>query len=313
MGFLIIFYLLVLIVAFMFTWEGSVDRYLGCSGWLCVILGFPGALLALLIKYPEEKKRKEREAAEEEKKHKQQLAEEKSILEETVVARQNVATLFERIKTDLFVDGRNVLPTRIILHYEKIQLYIDAILLKTINFDRYGIKRLPQYCSWWAIDGLSGGDPVNHLELLAKHINQSVGNVYYIKKIRSDKVSSPGSDCENHFYEQKYIEMNLKHSSFGITSDEINMDPQKIYAKHGAESRASLPTPAKSSPFKSKYITSYNEYVNTLTNLYLKGGKKQLADAEILQFIIDYDLDRRFGIRIEDVKADLSNIESTYK
>ena len=69
MGFLIIFYLLVLIVAFMFTWEGSVDRYLGCSGWLCVILGFPGALLALLIKYPEEKKRKEREAAEEEMKN----------------------------------------------------------------------------------------------------------------------------------------------------------------------------------------------------------------------------------------------------
>ena len=110
-----------------------------------------------------------------------------------------------------------------------------------------------------------------------------------------------------------FIHTNNLHTSFGITADEVNKDLQKIYAMHGIESEGVLPAPSKSDPFKSKYITSYNEYFNTLTNIYLKSGKKLLSDDEILRFIRDYDLDRRFGIRIEDVKSDLSTIESTYK
>lgn len=43
-------YMLVFIPAFMFTWEGSVFNGIGCYGWFCMLLGFPGALLALLIK-----------------------------------------------------------------------------------------------------------------------------------------------------------------------------------------------------------------------------------------------------------------------
>ena len=43
-------YMLVFIPAFMFTWEGSVFEGIGCYGWFCMLVGFPGALLALLIK-----------------------------------------------------------------------------------------------------------------------------------------------------------------------------------------------------------------------------------------------------------------------
>lgn len=43
-------YMLVFIPAFMFTWEGSVFNGIGCYGWFCMLLGFPGALLAWLIK-----------------------------------------------------------------------------------------------------------------------------------------------------------------------------------------------------------------------------------------------------------------------
>ena len=54
MGLLIIIliglYMLVFIPAFMFTWEGSVFDGIGCYGWFCMAAGFPGALLALLIK-----------------------------------------------------------------------------------------------------------------------------------------------------------------------------------------------------------------------------------------------------------------------
>ena len=42
-------YSVVLIPSFMFAWEG--DLYgIGLSGWFCLLVGFPGALLALLIK-----------------------------------------------------------------------------------------------------------------------------------------------------------------------------------------------------------------------------------------------------------------------
>lgn len=43
-------YMLFFIPAFMFTWEGSVFEGIGCYGWVCMIIGFPGAVLALLIK-----------------------------------------------------------------------------------------------------------------------------------------------------------------------------------------------------------------------------------------------------------------------
>lgn len=41
-------YILVLFSAFMLTWEGL--KGIDCFGWLCVFVGFPGVILALLIK-----------------------------------------------------------------------------------------------------------------------------------------------------------------------------------------------------------------------------------------------------------------------
>lgn len=43
-------YMLVFIPAFMFTWEGSVFNGIGAYGWFCMFVGFPGAVVALLLK-----------------------------------------------------------------------------------------------------------------------------------------------------------------------------------------------------------------------------------------------------------------------
>ena len=39
-----------LIPAFMFTWEGSTFDGIGCYGWVCMIVGFPGVIIALIAK-----------------------------------------------------------------------------------------------------------------------------------------------------------------------------------------------------------------------------------------------------------------------
>ncbi len=121
-----------------------------------------------------------------------------------------VAALFETIKDDLRINGINALPTKIMLYYDGIQFFSENSLLKTVRFDSYGFNALPQYDSWWAVDGSAAPKHVNQLELLAEHINQSMNKAYYIKKVKSETVSWPGSDHEMHHYFQKYIEMNVK-------------------------------------------------------------------------------------------------------
>lgn len=312
-------YMLVLIPAFMFTWEGSVFEGIGCCGWLCVILGFPGALLALVIKlvvkmvkYPIEKERQERIAEEAQRRAQQHT-------ENTGRVEQKVTTLFEKIKGDLFI-GRYTRPTKIILYYNGIGLFNGDTLVKKIAFSSYDLDNLSLYDYWWCTDGTEPpeGEPFNELEYLAKLINTHFQNRYTINDKIKRSEASVGSDMERytlHISKQMHTEMYIidPHISHGVTADAANKAIQRDFAKHEDKSEGSFPTPAKSDRLKGKCITSYNEYINTLTNLYLKGGKKLLSDAEILQFIRDYDLDRRFGIRIEDVKTDLSSIESTYK
>ena len=83
-------YMLVFIPAFMFTWEGSVFDGIGCYGWLCMLIGFPGALLALFIKLAiklfklpaETRNRREQQIRE------QQLAQEERRLEEQARLKQ---------------------------------------------------------------------------------------------------------------------------------------------------------------------------------------------------------------------------------
>ena len=110
-----------------------------------------------------------------------------------------------------------------------------------------------------------------------------------------------------------FINVNGLHSSFGITVKEVETDLQKVYAKYGVAGATTLPPSVKPNPTLSKTITSYNEYINTLTNIYLKNGKKLLSDSEILSFLRQYDLDRRFGIQIGDVKTDLQSIAQKYR
>lgn len=82
------FYLLFLIPAFMFTWEGSVFDGIGCYGWICMFVGFPGALLALiikciigLVKIPGEMKRaQERRIREQKKRNQQRIREEQEAI-----------------------------------------------------------------------------------------------------------------------------------------------------------------------------------------------------------------------------------------
>ena len=110
-----------------------------------------------------------------------------------------------------------------------------------------------------------------------------------------------------------FINVNSLHSSFGITVKEVETDLQKVYAKYGVAGATTLPPSVKPNPTLSKTITSYNEYINALTNIYLKNGKKILSDSEILNFLRQYDLDRRFGIQIGDVKTDLQSIAQKYR
>lgn len=58
---LFVLYLLFLIPAFMFTWEGSVFDGIGCYGWVCMIVGFPGALIALIAKTIKESYKKKQQ------------------------------------------------------------------------------------------------------------------------------------------------------------------------------------------------------------------------------------------------------------
>lgn len=127
---------------------------------------------------------------------------------------------------------------------------------------------------------------------------------YYLSRFPLGKKKQPLTASQ---IEDFMREHNL-NKRWGISTRDIQMDLQFIYAKHGVETAA----PTKASPKRpaapSGSIITYREYINTLTNIYLKGGKKPLTDAEIQAFLRKYDLDRRLGVQLADVKIDLENI-----
>lgn len=215
MDFLIIvplaLYMLFVIPAFMFMWEDATLKGIGCSGLLCVIVGFPGTLLALILKPIVKSHERSRRTKQDKiwEKERAEKAAKKAAADALV--RNEVKTLFEKLRPDLYVATGNGLPSRIILHGNYIQLISEDGTIKNLVFSAYdvNVKYLPLYNSWWTKDGDFSEPQVNQLEVLANYINQSFHDAYYVRDHKKESISSPGRECEMHHYFQEYVEMNI--------------------------------------------------------------------------------------------------------
>lgn len=92
-----------------------------------------------------------------------------------------------------------------------------------------------------------------------------------------------------------------------------------ICAKCGKEEAIAVPKPKPKSvpvsPLKTtpKKINTYQAYMTALEQLFQDNGKKMLSENQIERFLRDHQLDKRFNIRLEDVRKDLQAIYAGYK
>lgn len=205
-------YMLVFIPAFMFTWEGSVFDGIGCYGWLCMLIGFPGALLALFIKLAiklfklpaETRNRREQQIRE------QQLAQEERRLEEQErLKQQEYQISLEQKRNSIYpnspitkeivdmITANNLLPysvevkgTGVIACFEGFtkqyvfkshslpdmdrneQQIFADVLVDKLN-RQYTVRELTKYHSFMHSDGTPGGWTEHISFLLERKITRS--------------------------------------------------------------------------------------------------------------------------------------------
>lgn len=91
---------------------------------------------------------------------------------------------------------------------------------------------------------------------------------------------------------------------FQISTTDTEKDLDVIYAKYAVN-----PPVQDSAP---KQITTYQEYLAALEQLYLKNEKQMLTKTQIAHFLSSNKLDKRFGISQYDVETDLKTIRDKY-
>ena len=174
-------YMIFLIPAFMFTWEGSVFEGIGCYGWVCMFIGFPGAILALIIKgviklinLPEEKKAEEerrirqRQQEEEERKYQEQAAAEQKVYQDSLVEKRNKIYPNSPITAEIvkIITQSRELPYSIELNKTGLTFYYENGT-KSYVFRAHGLPNMDR----------------NEEEIFANVLNQKLNNRYLISEI----------------------------------------------------------------------------------------------------------------------------------
>lgn len=99
---------------------------------------------------------------------------------------------------------------------------------------------------------------------------------------------------------------------WSIMQSDVEKDLNEIYFKYKVDSAdyANLPHNAFEEPIKlsfssHKRISSYEDYLNELKQLYIQNGHMVLSSDQIDDFIREFDLQHEYGITAADVKNDL--------
>ena len=103
----------------------------------------------------------------------------------------------------------------------------------------------------------------------------------------------------------KVLDFIYKHryDKVGLTSEEVEVDLLEVYRTYQVAG-----TGATGRPVAPASIKSFRDYNEVLTGLYIQNGRQMLSEEQIQQFLADYDLESRFGIRNWHVKVDLRRI-----
>lgn len=195
-----IIYLVFLIPAFMFTWEEEYSG-IGCYGCFCLIIGFPGAILALIIKAIKKKANIAREknyAEERRKKHEKERYERELKEREYKAKISKLRELFHNSEITKEIKQR-------ILKNEKypylIDVSVERVIMKYENFtDNYVLNA-------------NGFPNLNHIDeciALAEVLNENLYDRYTYRK--NEKVHEiTYSDGEHGCWvENISVVMNLK-------------------------------------------------------------------------------------------------------
>lgn len=95
---------------------------------------------------------------------------------------------------------------------------------------------------------------------------------------------------------------------FAIRFHEVEKDLQEIYTKLNVnEPPVQDPDPGQ----VRRPIRNYEDYLSELRHLYYENNMNRLADAQIIEFLRQHELDRRFGIRLQEVRQDLKTMHLT--
>lgn len=101
----------------------------------------------------------------------------------------------------------------------------------------------------------------------------------------------------------QFINLYSLDKDHGITSLDVEKDLQGVYRKHRVVDADGADAPALP-----EYIKCFRDYDSVLSALYIQNDKRILSEEQIRQFLADYQLTERFGIREWDVKVDLGRI-----
>lgn len=150
--------MLFFIPAFMFTWEGSVFDGIGCSGWFCMLLGFPGALLALIIKgiiklfklpgemkAEKEHQRRAQQQALEQRKYEEKEANDKRIYQNSLVEKKDKIYQNSPVTREIvqIITQNSELPYSIELNNTGLTFYFED-LTKSYVYRSHGLPDMDQ-------------------------------------------------------------------------------------------------------------------------------------------------------------------------
>lgn len=173
--------MLVFIPAFMFTWEGSVFEGIGCYGWFCMLVGFPGALLALLIKgiiklfklpgelkAEEERQKRAQQQAVEQRRREEQEAKNKRIYQDSLIEKRDKIypnSPVTREIVEIITQGKE-LPHSIELNNAGLTFYFENST-KSYVYRTHGLPDMDQ----------------NEEKIFADVLNQKLSNRYSVTEM----------------------------------------------------------------------------------------------------------------------------------
>ncbi len=104
-----------------------------------------------------------------------------------------------------------------------------------------------------------------------------------------------------------FIYDNNLNIGYNLDVHDVHKDLEQLYAKYRVPKPWKYPDAIYRDPALAKKIATYGQYRQALKDYYY-ANHKTLSDAKIITFLRQYDLDRRFNIKIADVRKDIRYI-----